>query len=167
MQLSDHQLGSGGIPEWLSLGVRPLRQRRLTSQPRAKRGTSAALGCRVKKGQPCKGATDRGDLCHARFGAEGFRISDPGRCPGLACQRPLAYAEELSPNGGSSQAVDFGESTCHDTVPLPQLLIFNCIVTAERRPELIEGRSRFERSVKASRRLPEGPRLESRATIPL
>ena len=79
-----------------------------------------------KKGKPCKGATNRGDLCHARFGADRICVYLPrallSRPPasrpiphrhlaGLACQRPLAYAEELSPNGGSSQAVNFGETT--------------------------------------------------------
>ena len=49
-----------------------------------------------KKGKPCKGATNRGDLCHARFGADRICVYLPRALPwaGLSkafglCRRSL------------------------------------------------------------------------------
>jgi hypothetical protein len=69
-------------------------QRPEASQPRAKRGTSAALGYRFKRASALKGR-DRAVNCFlAPIGARSF--SDPipratlSLCPGLASFRPLA-----------------------------------------------------------------------------
>ena len=111
MQLSDHQLASGRYCGIAVLGCPILAPTALNkpAQGRARHERRPGLPG-PKWASPVRARHTVATFVTPTSGLKAFAFPNPGRCPGLACQRPLAYPEELSPNGGLSQAVDFGEN---------------------------------------------------------